>query len=186
MRRRRPRSRENSRRSHEPHTHCNKTELGWWISTTSCYKQYEFPIESLAIKGINICRNNIYCNITSEVIPNGYKIDGLLTFFLMDSCDRCLEHFEEKYNPKFELWLTSDIDLIKENNFDTIHFPESITKIDLVDIFHEFILLEKSIKYQLRNRCGNLLRKNAENRLSGGQGGPGKFGSPWARSAGKR
>ena len=34
--------------------------------------------------------------------------------------------------------------------------------------------VEKSIKNLLRNRCGNLLRKNAEKRLSGGQGGPGK------------
>ena len=33
--------------------------------------------------------------------------------------------------------------------------------------------VEKSIKNLLRNRCGNLLRKNAEKRLSGGQGGSG-------------
>jgi len=130
----------------------SRNELAAGIS----HKEYEFPVESLTIKGINICREKMYCNITSEVIPNGYKIDGLLTFFLMNSCDRCLEHFEEKYNPKFELWLTSDIDLIKENNFDIIHFSESITVIDLVDIFHEFILLEKSINFLCKKECKGL------------------------------
>ena len=120
------------------------------------HKQYEFPVNSLTIKGINIVRDKMYCNITSEVIPNGFKIDGVLTFYLMNSCDRCLEQFEEKYNPKFELLLTSNIDLIKKNNLDIIHFPESMTEIDLVYTFDEFILLEKPIKFLCKKECKGL------------------------------
>ena len=103
------------------------------------HKEYEFPVNLLTIKGINIFREKMYCNITSEVIPHGFKIDGILTFFLMNSCDRCLEQFEEKYNPKFELLLTSNIDLIKKNNLDIIYFSESMTNLT-VDNFDNVVL----------------------------------------------
>ena len=47
-------------------------------------------------------------------------------------------------------------------------------------------IINKSMKNQTRNLCGNLLVKNVEKGLSGGQGGPGEVSGPWAQSAGKR
>ena len=94
--------------------------------------------------------------LSSESIPEGFKLKGSLAFSFLKSCDRCLEKFEDVHNPAFTLWLTSNMDLIKDENIDVIPFPNTMSNIDLKNFFHDFIFLEDPLKYLCSNDCKGL------------------------------
>ena len=119
-------------------------------------KLFEIPVSSLDLKGLEFRKEIIMCRLSSESIPGGFKLKGSLVFSFLKSCDRCLEKFEDVHNPAFKLWLTSNMDLIKDENIDVIPFPNTMSDIDLKNVFHDFIFLEDSLKYLCSNDCKGL------------------------------
>ena len=119
-------------------------------------KLFEIPVNSLNLKGLEFRKEIIICRLSSESIPKVFKLKGSLAFSFLKSCDRCLEKFEDVHNPAFKLWLTSNIDLIKDENIDVIPFPNTMSDIDLKNVFHDFIFLEDPLKYLCSNDCKGL------------------------------
>ena len=119
-------------------------------------KLFEIPVNSLHLKGLEFRKEIIMCSLSSESIPEGFKLKGSLAFSFLKSCDRCLEKFEDVHNPAFKLWLTSNMDLIKDENIDVIPFPNTMSDIDLKNVFHDFIFLEDPLKYLCSNDCKGL------------------------------
>ena len=119
-------------------------------------KLFEIPVNSLNLKGLEFRKEIIMCSLSSESIPKGFKLKGSLAFSFLKSCDRCLEKFEDVHNPAFKLWLTSNMDLIKDENIDVIPFPNTMSDIDLKNVFHDFIFLEDPLKYLCSNDCKGL------------------------------
>ena len=116
----------------------------------------EISMDTYVTKGMSFSNDKLYCNITSEIIPNGFKVNVLLTFFLQNDCDRCLEQFENKQEPSFDIILTTEPEKHVDNDLDIIHFPETRSKIDLRKSFQDVILLEKAIKYLCKKECKGL------------------------------
>ena len=119
-------------------------------------KLFEIPVSSLDLKGLEFRKEIIMCRLSSESILEGFKLKGSLAFSFLKSCDRCLEKFEDVHNPAFKLWLTSNMDLIKDENIDVIPFPNTMSDIDLKYVFHDFIFLEDPLKYLCSNDCKGL------------------------------
>ena len=119
-------------------------------------KLFEIPVNSLNLKGLEFRKEIIMCSLSSESIPGGFKLKGSLAFSFLNSCDRCLEKFEDVHNPAFKLWLTSNMDLIKDENINVIPFPNTMSDIDLKNVFHDFIFLEDPLKYLCSNDCKGL------------------------------
>ena len=119
-------------------------------------KLFEIPVNSLNLKGLEFRKEIIMYRLSSESIPEGFKLKGSLAFSFLKSCDRCLEKFEDVHNPAFKLWLTSNMDLIKDENIDVIPFPNTMSNIDLKNFFHDFIFLEDPLKYLCSNDCKGL------------------------------
>ena len=119
-------------------------------------KLFEIPVSSLDLKGLEFRKEIIMCRLSSESILAGFKLKGSLAFSFLKSCDRCLEKFEDVHNPAFKLWLTSNMDLIKDENIDVIPFPNTMSDIDLKNVFHDFIFLEDPLKYLCSNDCKGL------------------------------
>ena len=119
-------------------------------------KLFEIPVNSLNLKGLEFRKEIIMCRPSSESILAGFKLKGSLAFSFLKSCDRCLEKFEDVHNPAFKLWLTSNMDLIKDENIDVIPFPNTMSDIDLKYVFHDFIFLEDPLKYLCSNDCKGL------------------------------
>ena len=119
-------------------------------------KLFEIPVNSLNLKGLEFRKEIIMCRLSSESILAGFKLKGSLAFSFLKSCDRCLEKFEDVHNPAFKLWLTSNMDLIKDENIDVIPFPNTMSDIDLKNVFHDFIFLEDPLKYLCSNDCKGL------------------------------
>ena len=91
-----------------------------------------------------------------EVTFKGFTLKGSLAFSFLKSCDRCLEKFEDVHNPAFKLWLTSNMDLIKDENIDVIPFPNTMSEKKKKNVFHDFIFLEDPLKYLCSNDCKGL------------------------------
>ena len=119
-------------------------------------KLFEIPVNTLNPTGLEFRQEIIICKLSSESIPEGFKLKGSLVFSFLKSCDRCLEKFEDVHNPAFKLWLTSNMDLIKDENIDVIPFPNTMSNIDLKNFFHDFIFLEDPLKYLCSNDCKGL------------------------------
>ena len=119
-------------------------------------KLFEIPISSLNLKGLEFRKEIVICRLSSESIPGGFKLKCSLAFSFLKICDRCLEKFEDVHNPAFKLWLTSNMDMIKDENIDVIPFPNTMSDIDLKNVFHDFIFLEDPLKYLCSNDCKGL------------------------------
>ena len=119
-------------------------------------KLFEIPVNSLNLKGLEFRKEIIMYRLSSESIPEGFKLKGSLVFSFLKSCDRCLEKFEDVHNPAFKFWLTSNMNLIKDENIDVIPFPNTMSNIDLKNFFHDFIFLEDPLKYLCSNDCKGL------------------------------
>ena len=119
-------------------------------------KLFEIPVNSLNLKGLEFRKEIIMCSLSSESIPEGFKLKDSLAFSFLNRCDRCLEKIEDFHNPAFKLWLTSNTDLIRDENMDVILFPNSMSVINLKNVFQDFIILEDPMKYLCKNDCKGL------------------------------
>ncbi len=120
------------------------------------HKLFDIPTKSLVLEGLNFYENSIRCEITSEPIPDGFKLIGIISIPFIEICDRCLEDYRRACSAEFELWLTANEQLISATEADIIWFPYSMEEIDLNPVFHDLVALEEPMKKLCKEDCQGL------------------------------
>ncbi len=114
---------------------------------------FEIPANELKAVDIKFTDSKISCNLTSEAAAEGYKISGTVTRSTIEICDRCLTEFPQNHELPISFWLTSNHDLISDENTDFIWFPDGQEWLDISSVIHDIIYLDEPIKTLCREDC---------------------------------
>ena len=117
-------------------------------------KLFEISIEDLELDDCQIINNQIHCTINVESVSNGYRIYGDIRCKKLETCDRCLNTYEDKKNIHLDVFLSNNNELI--NNSEIILFKDSEDFIDLGPVIHDLILLDNPLKELCKNNCKGL------------------------------
>ena len=88
---------------------------------------------------------------TVKSASNGYHIHGKISCKTLESCDRCLNTYENKKKILLDIILSNNFELT--NNTDIIFFKDSEDFIDLGPVIHDLILLDSPFKQLCADNC---------------------------------
>lgn len=117
---------------------------------------FEIPAHSLDLEDLELMDNKLFCTLTVDKGTNQYRLTGSLKATVIETCDRCLDKYQEIHQPDFDILLTAKQELVNESNLDVIWFPETEDFIDLGPSFMEILLLEEPIKRLCKEECRGL------------------------------
>ena len=87
-------------------------------------KLFEISSASLGLVNVRFTEDKITCIIHSEITAHGYYLKGMMAVSTQESCDRCLIDFGSKREIKFTILLTSDTDLVNNDEQNVIYFND--------------------------------------------------------------
>ncbi len=114
---------------------------------------FDISVENIGDDTIAFHQESISCSVSSQIVPTGYKVFGILNLPFTLQCDRCLDHYPKDVSLQYELWLTPDKNVVDDETTDAVWFPDSMEEIDLHSVMHDFILLEVPVKKVCRDDC---------------------------------
>ena len=117
-------------------------------------KLFEISTKDLKLDSLEFMNNKIYCTINIETASNGYRIYGNINCQQLESCDRCLNSYENKKKILLDVILSNNNELI--NNSEIILFKDSEDFIDLCPVIHDLILLDNPLKRLCTKKCKGL------------------------------
>ncbi len=117
-------------------------------------KLFELDVENIDNLGINLENHKLYCNFSSKIVKNGFKLEGYVINNAVYDCDRCLESFSNSEKINTELLISHNHSNIKENSYDIIIFSDKDNSVDLSKTLIEILIAEKPLK----NLCSTLCR----------------------------
>jgi uncharacterized protein len=120
------------------------------------HQLYEIPAHSLDLGDLELVDDTLYCSLTVDKGNNQYRLIGSLKATVVETCDRCLDQFQEVHEPEFDILLTAKQELVNESNLDVIWFPDTEDLIDLGPSFMEILLLEEPLKKLCHKECRGL------------------------------
>ena len=126
-------------------------------------KLFDINIENTDTDNLKFSNNRLCCNLNSKKIKNGFVLTGYILNNIIYNCDRCLDCFNKNNQIIIELTITSDIQKINTENYDFIHFPDNINKINLKYNIIEILLAEYPIKILCHNECKGLCLQCGKN-----------------------
>ena len=119
-------------------------------------KFFEISGESLGLDSVQLTEDKIECTIHSEQASRGYYLKGKMAIAIQNSCDRCLIDFGSKQDIPFSILLTSDRDLISNDEHDVIYYTEQEDAVDISPVLVENILLDRPLKKLCSADCKGL------------------------------
>lgn len=117
---------------------------------------FDISVENISDDDVLFSHKTIPCTLSSQVVPTGFKVFGVLDISFHFICDRCLNPFNSSITRNYEIWLTPDKDVADDGSTETIWFPDTMEEIDLGPFFHDFILLEAPYKKICSESCKGL------------------------------
>ncbi|MFQ6604100.1 MAG: DUF177 domain-containing protein [Fidelibacterota bacterium] len=117
---------------------------------------FEIPVAILEDDECTFLKPVLQCTVSSQTVPTGFKLFGMIDMPIELVCDRCLETFSSHFHPRFEIWLTPDRQIADESSLDMLWFPDSTDEIDLTTVFHDVILMEIPFKKLCTGSCQGL------------------------------
>jgi len=119
-------------------------------------KLFDIASESLGMDDIHFSENTFPCTIHSEKTTHGYYLKGKLDISMLDECDRCLSKFQSEREIDFLILLTSDDDLVNNDEHDIIYFTEQDNAVNIAPVLSEYILLDRPLKELCTETCKGL------------------------------
>ncbi len=117
---------------------------------------FEIPVTILEDDECTFLKPTVGCTLSSQTVPTGFKLSGIVDLPVELVCDRCLETFSSHFQPRFEVWLTPDRHIIEDSSLDMLWFPDNVDEIDLTSVFHDIILMEIPFKKLCVESCRGL------------------------------
>lgn len=119
-------------------------------------KLFEISSTTLGLDKINFTEDKFTCSIHSERTSRGYYLKGKMALATRDCCDRCLIDFDVKSNVEFSILLTSDPELVTNDEHEVIFFNEQEEAVDISPIMAEYIMLDRPLKMLCTADCKGL------------------------------
>lgn len=119
-------------------------------------KLFEISGASLGLEKIRFTEDKIACTIHSELAPHGYYLIGRMAVSIQDSCDRCLIAFGSERDIPFSILLTSNTDLVQNDENDVIFYTDQEEAVDIRPVLAENILVNRPLKRLCTVDCKGL------------------------------
>jgi uncharacterized protein len=119
-------------------------------------KLFEISSASLGLVNVRFTEDKITCIIHSEITAHGYYLKGMMAVSTQESCDRCLIDFGSKREIKFTILLTSDTDLVNNDEQNVIYFNDQVEIVDISPVMAENLLLDRPLKKLCIDDCKGL------------------------------
>jgi len=117
---------------------------------------FEIPVNELNTGEFVITKEYLQCALTSCPSMDGYKLNGTLELTTIETCDRCLNDYEQPHQIPLTLWLTSNQEVLTDKSDDIIPFPDNQDWVDLSDTIQDLIFLDKPIITVCKESCKGL------------------------------
>ncbi len=117
---------------------------------------FEISGASLGLEDVRFTEDKIACTIHSEHAPHGYFLKGRMAVSIQAFCDRCLIVFGSEKDIPFSILLTSDPDLVHNDENDVIYYTEQEEAVDISPILAENIILNCPLKTLCTVDCKGL------------------------------
>ena len=119
-------------------------------------KLFEISSASLGLDNVQFTEDKISSIIHSEIAAHGYYLKGIMAVSTQESCDRCLIDFDSKREIKFSILLTSDSDLVNNDENNVIYFNDQEEAVDISPVMAENLLLDRPLKKLCIDDCKGL------------------------------
>lgn len=119
-------------------------------------KLFEISSASLGLDNVQFTKDKIASIIHSEIAAHGYYLKGMMKVSTQESCDRCLIDFDSKREIKFSILLTSDSNLVNNDENNVIFFNDQEEAIDISPVMAENLLLDRPLKKLCIDDCKGL------------------------------
>ena len=129
-----------------------RTELDKGISK----KLFDIDTNQFQLDGLNFYEETVKGELSAERSSNGYHISGIINIPFEQTCDRCLDRFNNLKNVEFEFWFTDENELLQDDSYDVFYFSRNDDEIDLRILFRELIFLEEQMKSICSKDCKGL------------------------------
>lgn len=123
---------------------------------------FDIPVEDIDAKDIRFTGDTIPCVLSVLPEAGGFKINGHLTIDFQETCDRCLDEFEDSHQADFVLWLSGD-ETITSADETIIYFPETQETIEMNPALRDIVLVEFPMKHLCREDCKGLCSRCGKN-----------------------
>tara|TARA_B100000676_G_C17742925_1_gene662341 strand:+ start:33 stop:488 length:456 start_codon:yes stop_codon:yes gene_type:complete len=110
----------------------------------------------LKLDNLKSNKRNIEIVVNFSKNQSSIDLKGEINSSLSDTCDRCINTFDNEQISKFRIILTQKENLINDNDSEFILFDNDENEIDLSDVVRDTLLLEKPIKTICNKNCKGL------------------------------
>lgn len=116
-----------------------------------------FPVKEVCLEGIVPVSTDIEMKINVQKSEPNFNITGSADLIIRETCDRCLDSFNQSITAPFSILVTYQKSLITGYFDSDIHLLDNNQKdIDLKPTVQDAILLERSMKHLCREDCSGL------------------------------
>ncbi len=110
----------------------------------------------LKLDNLKSNKRNIEIVVNFSKTQSSIDLKGEINSSLSDTCDRCINTFDNEQISKFRIILTQKENLINDTDSEFILFDNDENEIDLSDVVRDTLLLEKPIKTICNKNCKGL------------------------------
>ena len=119
-------------------------------------KLFESDVENIDNLSFILRNNKLICTFTSKIAKYGFKLTGYIINNVIYDCDRCLESFSKNNKVDAKLYLSNEVNKIKDNHYETIFFSDQNNSIDLKKDLIEILIIEKPLKNLCSSFCNGI------------------------------